>query len=41
LEEKPNRQELLALFQGEEPQDSRLRDQIFGEELPSGLVIQM
>jgi hypothetical protein len=41
LEEKPNRQELLAVFQGEEPQDSRLRDQIFGEELPSGLVIQM
>jgi hypothetical protein len=41
LEEKPNRQELLAVFQGEEPQDSRLRDQIFGEELPSGLVIQL
>jgi molecular chaperone DnaK (HSP70) len=38
LEQRPEAERLLAIFEGEEARDSLLLSRIFGEELPSGLV---
>ena len=35
----PNSERLLAVFEGEEERDERTLGRIFGEELPSGLVV--
>jgi len=39
LEQKPNAARLLAVVEGEEGEESRSWDQVFGEELPAGLVV--
>jgi hypothetical protein len=40
LETLPNADRLLAAFEGEDEQDERALGRIFGEELPSGIVLQ-
>jgi hypothetical protein len=39
LEQDRDARRLLAIFEGEEAPDTRSLSRIFGEELPSGLVI--
>jgi hypothetical protein len=40
LEQDRDARRLLAIFEGEEAPDARSLSRIFGEELPSGLVIE-